>query len=395
MDIINRIKILAGQFTPQVIAYRRHIHQNPELSFEEEKTAAYISDILTSLHVELKSGVGGHGVVGIINGHKENIIALRADMDALPIQEESDRPYKSKVKGVMHACGHDVHTACLLGAVHILNSLKADMNFGVKFIFQPAEEKLPGGASIMIRDGALLHPKPFHIIGQHVFPSLEAGKVGIRPGLYMASTDEIYITIKGRGGHAAMPHETIDTVFIAAQVIVALQTIVSRYGDPSVPTVLSIGKINSVGGATNVIPDEVKLEGTFRTMNEDWRKRAHGLIKKIVLETSSSYGGDANVKIEVGYPCLINEPEYSQKLKNGMIAYLGRENVVDLPIRMTAEDFAFYTQEIPGCFYRLGTGNIQKGITAPVHTSTFDVDESALTIGMGLMAYLAYCSVEH
>lgn len=388
MNLIQEIKALANQYTPQVIEYRRHIHAHPELSFEEEKTSAYIASILANVGIQHTKGIGGHGLVGLINGHKSKIIALRADMDALPIIEQSDKPYRSKNEGVMHACGHDVHTASLLGAAHILNDLKDKIDVGVKLIFQPAEEKLPGGASLMIKDGVLKNPTPKAIIGQHVFPSLEAGKLGIRSGLYMASADEIYITFKGKGGHAAAPQDCIDTILMASQVILALQSITSRYCDPATPSVLSIGKINSVGGATNIIPDEVKIEGTFRTLDEKWRFKAHELIKTIVSQTVKSYGGEADVNIMIGYPSLINDEFLSANVRKAMVNFVGEENVVDLPIRMTAEDFSFYSQEMSGCFYRLGTGNKAQGITSPVHTPTFDIDESALTLGMGFMAYL-------
>jgi amidohydrolase len=388
MELIEEIKQLAKLYTPDVIEYRRHIHANPELSFEEENTANYIALKLEEFGIQFEKGIGGHGIVGLINGNKSKIIALRADMDALPILEQSDKVYCSKVPGVMHACGHDVHTASLLGAARILNQLKDKLDIGIKLIFQPGEEKLPGGASLMIKDGVLTNPTTTSIFGQHVFPSMSAGKVGIRSGLYMASADEIYITIKGKGGHAATPHDCKDTILMASHVILALQSIAARSADPAMPTVLSIGKINSMGGATNIIPEEVTLEGTLRTMDEKWRFQAHDLIRKIVGDTVSSFGGEADVNIMVGYPCLINDTALTLQTKDAMIEYMGADNVVDLPIRMTAEDFAFYTQKIPGCFYRLGTGNKELGITSPVHTPTFDIDESALTIGMGLMAYL-------
>jgi len=388
-DLSQHIKDLAKQLLPQVVVIRRHLHAHPELSFQEIETSKYIAKILEENNISYTTGWAGYGIVATIKGQSEETIALRADMDALPILETNDVIYKSKNEGKMHACGHDVHTASLLGAAFILNEIKDQLPKSIKLIFQPGEELLPGGASIMIQEGVLQNPTPKSIIGQHVFPSLQAGKVGIRSGLYMASADEIYISIQGRGGHAAMPHDCNDTILAASQMIVSLQQVVSRHCPAGIPSVLSFGKINSTGGATNIIPDEVKIEGTFRTMDENWRIKAHQLIHDIILHSCTAYGTTANINIVKGYPCLINDPSLSDQVKQNMIAYLGAENVVDLDQRMTSEDFAFYSQQIPACFYRLGTRNESKGITSPVHTSTFDIDESALEVGMGLMAWLA------
>lgn len=389
-NIIDIIKQKAINYLPEITEIRRHLHKYPELSFEEKNTADYISGILTNAGIPFSSGWGGYGIVANIQGDPNGqVIALRADMDGLPILETNDVIYKSVNEGVMHACGHDVHMSCLLGAAFILNDIKDTLSNSYRLIFQPGEEKLPGGASLLIQEGVLQNPIPKSILGQHVFPSLETGKVGIRNGLYMASSDEIYLEVTGKGGHAAMPNDIIDTILVASQILISLQQIVSRKSNPAIPSVLSFGKINSMGGATNVIPDKVFIEGTFRTMNEEWRSIAHKHIRTIAKQTAQTFGADCDVKIVKGYPCLVNENNTTVKTKENMISYLGKENVIDLPLRMTSEDFAFYSQVIPSCFYRLGTGNLEKGINSPVHTSTFDIDEKSLEIGMGLMAWLA------
>lgn len=390
MALKEQIKQLAKEYAEDTIKIRRHIHQNPELSYEEIKTGRFIAQKLKAYKIPHEHGCAVNGVVGIIKGKNpdKKVVALRADIDALPIEEANDVSYKSKNKGVMHACGHDVHTSSLLCTARILNKLKKEFEGTVKLIFQPAEEKLPGGASIMIKEGVLENPKPKSIFGQHVHPPLEVGKIGLRPGMYMASADEIYMTVKGRGGHGALPHDCIDPILITAHILTALQQIVSRKSNPTIPSVLTFGKINSTGGATNIIPNEVKLEGTFRTMNEKWRKKAHKLMRKMAKSMAKSMGGACSFKIVKGYPALINDHELTLKAKENAITFLGKKNVVDLPIRMTAEDFSYYSQEMPACFYRLGTGNSKKGITSPVHTNTFNIDERALELGAGLMAWL-------
>lgn len=394
-SIIDKIKVKARTYFQSVKEIRRHLHMHPELSFSEKETARFIVQKLDEIGVPYTENVGGFGVVAYIHGKNTACIALRADMDALPIQETNEVVYKSTHDGIMHACGHDVHTACLLGAVMILNDLKDHLPYSLRIIFQPGEEKLPGGASIMIQEGVLKDPEPMYILGQHVFPSLEVGKVGLRSGLYMASADEIYIEVIGKGGHGATPHEVNDVILAASQMIVSLQQVVSRRSNPAIPTVLSFGKIYSDGGATNIIPDKVYIEGTFRTMDEKWRFEAHDMIEKIAQTSCHTFGVNCNIRIVKGYPFLINEPQLTSKIKSSMQSYLGNENVIDLPIRMTSEDFAFYSQVIPACFYRLGTGNKQKGITASVHTPTFDIDENALEVGMGLMAWLAINASDH
>jgi len=372
-----------------LVSDRRHLHQNPELSFEEVQTSAFVQERLRDLNIPFTSGIGGYGVVANLQGHRPGpVVALRADMDALPIQEANEVPYASKVPGVMHACGHDVHTASLLGVAALLRSRTHEFSGTVRFLFQPAEEKLPGGASLMIRDGALANPTPQAIYGQHVMPLLPAGTVGFRSGRYMASADEIRLTIRGKGGHAAMPHLNTDAVLIASHIVVALQQVVSRRANPTLPSVLSFGHI--IGeGAYNVLPNDVRLRGTFRTMDEPWRDQAHALIREIASGTASAMGAVCDVEIDRGYPMLFNHPETTALARSTAEAYLGPQQVVDLDLWMAAEDFAFYAQQIPATFYRLGTRNEAKGWVSSVHTSTFDVDESALPLGAGLMAAIA------
>jgi len=270
-----------------------------------------------------------------------------------------------------------------------LNEFKDELNGRVEIIFQPGEEKLPGGASLVLKEKAFGKVLPSAIFGQHVFPELEVGKVGFRPGMYMASTDELYFTIIGKGGHGAMPHKNIDPVVVAAEIICALQRIPSRSSDPITPSVLSVGKIEA-NGATNVIPNEVKMEGTFRTLNEEWREQAHGLIKQITEGIAQAHGATAEVEIRVGYPYLTNDVKVTETAILAAKEYVGEENVVELDMRMTAEDFAYYSQVMPACFYRLGTASKDGSNSAGVHNSKFNIDESALLIGAGLMAYQAY-----
>jgi len=393
--MISTIQKLAKEVAPKVQAWRHHLHANPELSFQEVETAKFVSDRLTDFGVKHQNGVGGTGVVGIIQGKnpESRTIALRGDMDALPILEQNEVAYKSNKPGVMHACGHDVHTSSLLGASWILNQIRDQFEGTIKLIFQPGEEKVPGGASMLIAEGVLQNPAPQSIVGQHVMPQLSVGKVGFREGLYMASADEIYLTIHGKGGHGATPNLAIDVVAIAAQVITAVQQVVSRSADPKIPSVLSFGTVIA-NGATNVLPNSIYLEGTFRTMDEVWRAKAHEKIRQIIEGICNAFGAKADLEIRKGYPFLMNDPSLTQKMKASAVSYLGPQNVVDLDIWMAAEDFSYYTQEIPGCFYRLGTRNEEKGIISGVHTPTFDIDEDSLEIGCGLMAWLAVCGCE-
>lgn len=386
--LIEKIKSLSSEFFREVNQNRQYLHQHPELSFEEFNTSKFVQDQLDKIGIPWKI-MANTGVIAELTGDipSQEVIALRADMDALPIQEVEGRPYGSQNPGVMHACGHDVHTASLLGTVKILHQLKAHFKGTVKFIFQPAEERVPGGANLLIQEGVLKDPAPAHVIGQHVMPLIDAGKVGFRSGRYMASTDELYVRIKGKGGHGAQPQQNIDPVVITAHIITALQQIVSRVADPRMPSVLSFGKVIA-NGATNVIPDEVYLEGTFRTFNADWREKAHVKMKQMAEGIAESMDAECAFEIRKGYPALVNDEALTATIRTYAEEYLGKENVIDLDLWMAAEDFAYYSQALPSCFYRLGTRNEEKGITSAVHTPTFDIDESALGISTGLMAYL-------
>jgi amidohydrolase len=384
-------KILAtiDEQKEKIKGIRNHMHMNPELSFEEFNTSAYIKAILEEAGIEYKDNWVKTGIVAKIIGGKPGATrAIRSELDALPIQEESDKAYKSTVKNKMHACGHDVHTACVLGAALVLNEFKATLEGTILFVFQPGEELLPGGASLMLQEGIFQEDKPEYIIAQHVYTDLEAGKVGICSGQYMASSDELYITLRGKGGHGALPHQCIDTILMSAHVITALQSLVSRYSNPIVPTVLTIGKINSIGGATNIIPEEVKLEGTFRTLDEKWRKEAHTQIKQCIEKIAESFGGKSEIEIRHGYPFLYNNPVLTSKVKNRLQQLHGKDMVVDIPQRMTSEDFAYYSQIMPSCFIRLGVSNKELGIIHGIHTSKFDIDEKAIEIGVKNMVGL-------
>lgn len=390
MSLAERIKSLAEQHEQSIIATRRHLHANPELSFEEYNTAAYVQEQLTRIGIPFKAGVAGTGIVGLIEGKnpQKKVVALRADLDALPILEKNDVPYKSKNEGVMHACGHDVHTASLLGAAKILHEVKDSFEGSVKLIFQPGEEKAPGGASLMIKEGALKNPDAEAIIGQHVMPLIPVGKVGFREGMYMASADEIYLKVIGKGGHGAMPELNIDPVLIASHIIVALQQIISRNGSPKTPSVLSFGRFIAEG-ATNIIPNEVNIEGTFRTMDEEWRASALVKIKKMAESIAEGMGGSCEVNIVNGYPYLENDPGLNRICRQAAVEYLGEENVLDLDLWMASEDFSYYSHEMNACFYRLGVRNEAKGITSFVHTPTFNVDEDVMKLSVGLMAWMA------
>ena len=395
-QLLKLIKDKATSYKEEVIDIRRYLHQNPELSFKEYNTSKFVCSKLDEYGIEYESGIVETGVVGLIKGNnaESRVIALRADLDALPIFEENEVSYKSINEGVMHACGHDVHTSSLLGVAKILNEIKDKFEGSVKLIFQPGEERLPGGASLMIKEGVLENPIPNVIVGQHVYPQLESGKVGFKSGMYMASTDELFMTVKGKGGHAALPHLNVDPILITAHILTALQQVVSRMSHPTAPTVLSFGKMIA-NGATNIIPDKVELEGTFRAMDEEWRVEAHIRMKNMAESIAESMGGECIFRIEKGYPFLVNDEQTTENAKQAAIEFLGKENVVDLDLRMTAEDFAYFSQEKPSCFYRLGIKNESKNITSGLHTSTFNIDEDSLETSIGLMAWITITELQN
>jgi len=393
LEIQQLIKQKSIQLFEKVKLYREHIHAHPELSYQEHNTMAFVSEQLTKLGIEHTTKVGDTGIVAMIRNSAHTAdaecIGLRADLDALPIQEENEIPFKSKVDGVMHACGHDVHTSILLGTAEILNEIKDQLPHPVKLIFQPGEEKNPGGATYMIRDGALENPKVKEMYALHVFPDMEVGKVGFKEGIYMASCDEIYVTINGKGGHGATPHQCIDPIAIGAEIILNLQTIVSRKCDPKIPCVLSFGHFEALG-ATNIIPSKAILKGTFRTMNEAWRTEALKLIEQQVSGIATANGATVELEISKGYPYLENDPKVTASMRTKAQAFLGTDKVEELPIRLTSEDFSYYSQEIPVCFFRLGVRNEAKGITYGVHHPKFNIDDDALIVGMQMMALAAF-----
>jgi amidohydrolase len=389
MILLPKIKSLSEANHQETVEWRRHLHANPELSYQEFNTSKFVAAQLKSFGIPFTE-MATTGIVGLIKGKNpdKKSVALRADMDALPIQETNEVSYKSTNPGVMHACGHDVHTSSLLGTAKILQEVRDQFEGTVKLIFQPGEEKNPGGASFMIRDGALANPAPASIIGQHVMPLVPVGKVGFREGMYMASSDEIYLKVIGKGGHGAAPELAIDPILIASHIIIALQQVISRNASPKQPTVLTFGRI--IGdGATNIIPNEVNIAGTFRALNEIWRKEGLQKIKKMAESIADGMGGKCEVTISQGYPYLENNPAVTRRIRAAAEAYVGKENVVDIDLTLGSEDFAYYSHVVPASFYRLGTRNEAKGLTNYVHTPNFDIDEDALKIGPGLMAWMA------
>ena len=369
----------------KIKGYREHLHQNPELSYKEFNTMEYVAAKLKEIGIPYEKGVAGTGIIGIIRSskHSENqaCIGLRADLDALPIQEQNTASYKSKVDGVMHACGHDVHTSILLGAAEILFELREDLEHPVKLIFQPGEEKNPGGASLLIEAGVLENPKVKEMYALHVFPELEVGKLGMRSGLYMASSDELHLEIIGVGGHGAMPEKCINPILIGSEFIIEAQNIIHKSCPKEVPCVISFGHFDALG-ATNVIPERAEIKGTFRTMNEEWRGKAAILLMDLANNLENKYKGNVNLEISKGYPFLKNDEELTEKLKTKFESFFGPEKIEGLALRMTSEDFSFYSQTIPVCFFRLGVGNKEKGIIYSVHHPKFDIDSACLKTGM-------------
>ena len=380
----------SSKYLLQLQEWRHHMHAHPELSWEEFKTTDYIIEELKKLGIEDIGRPLKTGIVASIKGSSDSgkCVALRADIDALPIQEQTNCDYKSQNDGVMHACGHDVHTTCLLGAAKYLVENKEKWQGTIKLIFQPSEEKQPSGAEAMIKAGVLENPKVESIIGLHVTPELEVGKLGFRKGQFMASADEIYLTVIGKGGHGASPHLCIDPIVISANIIVALQQLVSRYADPKTPTVLTFGDIHG-NGATNIIPEKVELKGTLRTFDEVWRREIQMKIKSVCEGIARGFGGDCLVNIPEGVPFVYNDEMLTTKIMVEATRLFGSENVVEMPLRMGAEDFSFYGHHCPASFFRLGTGNAKKGTEITVHNSKFDIDEDALAIGALAMSEFA------
>lgn len=395
MTLADKIKKEVNHHLKQIIEIRRHLHAHPELSFKEYETSNYIQGLLNKWNIPFKANYVKTGIVAtLVSGNSSKKFALRADMDALPITEENTHAYISKNKGIMHACGHDVHTASVLGTLKILNDNKSLWSGELIVIFQPGEEELPGGAKLMIEEGAL-ESNPDFILGQHVYPDLEAGKVGFRSGQYMASCDEIHLEITAQGGHAALPHKSTDVLLIASQLLVNLQQVVSRKLSPYTPCVLSFGYIFA-DGATNILPNSISLKGTLRCMDEHWRAVAHEEITKITHGLVESLGGKANLDIRKGYPSLINDEKLTTLSKQRAIEYLGEENVVDLDLRLTAEDFSYYSQMMPACFYRFGTAEENKISERKLHHPKFDIEEEkAIKTSVGVMTYLTISYLEN
>lgn len=391
MDLTREIKRLSRKYSKSIIDLRRDIHSNPELSYFEYETTSLLQRKLKELKINNVQRISKTGVIGLISGKKGKCVALRADIDALPIQEKTGLPFASKNPGLMHACGHDSHTAMLFGAAKILKDLRTELNGSVKLIFQPAEEKNPGGASILIKNGVLKNPKVDAIFGQHIIPGKPAGKVGFYPGVMMASQDELYITIRGRSGHGAKPQTTIDPIVAASEFVLSLQTIVSRNTDPYEPIVITIGKFTG-GSVTNVIPEEVKLEGTIRTLNSVLRKRSIKLIENRLKGICKATGTTYEFEISPGYPELKNSIKETAFAEKAAIAFFGKQNIFKGERFMFAEDFASYLKKTPGTFYWIGAGN-----TTELHTATMNLDEKTLPAGAGFLAYLAieYLKTNH
>ena len=386
----NKLKHIIRSSFDTLVKWREHLHANPELSFQEHNTSAFVASRLDEMNISYVKGIAGTGIVALIEGvnPSKKCIALRADLDALPIQEENNVSYKSTVDNVMHACGHDVHTTCLLGAAKALSELKNEFEGSIKLIFQPGEEVLPGGASLMIKEGVLENPRVDKILALHVFPTMDVGKVGFKPGQYMAACDELYLTIKGKGGHAALPHQYINPIMIMAELLPKIEMYLKSLSTGDSPYIFAFGNLQA-DGATNVIPEYAKAEGTLRTMDEDWRILVHQKLSVFVDEFLKSKNANGQLEIRKGYPFLQNEETLTRVSMTNAKVYLGEQNVEEMDIRMTAEDFSYYSQQVPACFFRLGIRNEDLGIVHGVHHAKFDIDKNALEVGAGILAYLA------
>ena len=395
--MIEEIKRLAHEQREEVIGWRRWMHRHPELSQEEYGTMAFVAERLTEMGLQPRTGIGKTGVMAMLRGRIEPdsyCVALRADYDALPITECTGLPFASENPGVMHACGHDMHTCSLLGAVKILVQLRDRLRGSLMFIFEPSEEKYPGGARMMMNDGLFDEVMPNEIYSFHCLPEMDFGKVGMRKGKYMASTDELYWTVRGRGGHGATPHLNVDPVLIASHIVIALQQVVSRNAAPMMPTVLTIGKIEDVGGRTNITPEEVKMEGIIRSFDPEWRLRSHELIRRISSGVAEAMGGECDLFVDEGYPPVINDDACTQQVYDNACAFLGEDKVEWLDLRMTAEDFAFYQQKIPSCYFRVGIHEPGTPLSN-LHRPNLIVDERSLELANGLVAYNAVKALEN
>lgn len=388
--ILDEITGTVDSIKDRIIKFRREIHRTPELSGEEERTATFVAGVLDDNDIEVRRNVGGHGVVGLLKGSEEGLaIALRADMDALPIQDKKGVEYASTVPGVMHACGHDVHTAILMGTAITLKSLSEKLRGSVKFIFQPSEERSVTGAKMMIEDGALESPMPSAIVALHCFPEMEAGCIAHKPGIMTASSDKFRIVVKGKSGHASRPHQTVDAVLLSALVINAIHHIVSRRTDPLHTAVISIGTVCG-GSAPNIIAERVEMEGTVRTLDPGARKKVHALIEETIKGVVHGMGGDFELEYSFGTPPVINDRNVDEHVASCAVDILGERNVIEIPDPlMGAEDFAYFAERVPGTLFRLGTGNRDKGITSHLHNPLFDVDEDSIVIGAKLMSWIA------
>jgi len=387
----EQIQLLTAKYQKYVVECYHHLHAHPELSFHEFETAHFIESELSKMGIPYRAGIGGTGILGKIEGRNplKMVIALRADIDALPVCEEVEIPWKSTNENVMHACGHDAHTVSLLGAAQILKELRNDFEGTILLVFQPGEEKAPGGARLMLEDGVFDELEPELILGQHVSVDYPTGTMGFLSGMIMASADEIHVKIHGKGGHGALPHLCNDTVLAAAQTLVALQQVRSRLCHPLTPMVLTFGRFVALG-AQNIIPNEVQLSGTFRTSDEKWRAEAKEHIRHIITETAAAYGCTAEIDIPDGYPCVVNNETITNKARTFASEWVGEPNIRTLEVRMTSEDFGFFTQKYPCTFYRFGVKGEVNANTGGLHSSTFQIDEKALETGMGGMAWLAW-----